>query len=90
MSITNREFFERLEDGQKYLSCFTTQEYYDLIPSEVQEQMLINEIRQTNNLFIDDPIHKSLKSTYTKSKTALRNYEYDINHQKKKGDISRK
>lgn len=80
MSLTSREFFERLEDGQRYLSCFTTEEAYNLIPQEVQEQMLINEIRQTNVDFKNDERHKSLKKDYNKAKGALRNYEYDKNH----------
>jgi uncharacterized membrane-anchored protein YhcB (DUF1043 family) len=80
MSLTSREFFDGLEDGQQYLSCFTTEEAYALIPKEVQEQMLINEIRQTNDAFKEDDMHRALKKDYNKAKSALRNYEFDKNH----------
>ena len=80
MSLTSREFFEGVDDGQQYLSCFTTEEVYAKIPREVQREMVINEIRQTNNLFKDDEMHKDLKRKYNASKRDLRDYEFTKNH----------
>ena len=83
MSLQRREFLAGLEEGQQYLSCLTTEEAYNEIPEHLREQMVINEIRQDNPLFANDPIHKSLvKQTY-KAKKQLRDYEYDINNSKK-------
>jgi len=76
MSLTTREFFDSLEDGQQYLSCFTTEEWYAKIPNKVQEKMLINEIRQTNDAFKNDDHHKSLQKKYKQAKSELRDYEY--------------
>lgn len=83
MTLTTEQFFGSLEDGQQYLSCFTTEEFYNLIPREVQEQMLVNEIRQENKDFKDDPMHKALNKKYRDAKKQLRNYEYDVNHSQK-------
>jgi hypothetical protein len=80
MSLSSREFFERLEDGQEYLSCFTTKEAYALIPREVQREMSINEVRQTNYAFKDDPYHKTLKDKQRKAKNELRDYEFIKNN----------
>ena len=80
MSLSSREFFEGLEDGQTYLSCFTTEEAYALIPREVKRQMVINEIRQTNDAFKNDEMHKDLKKKYNAAKRDLRDYEFTINH----------
>lgn len=80
MSLTTREFFDSLEDGQQYLSCFTTEEAYALIPREVQEKMLINEIRQTNDSFKNDEAHKALTKKLRTAKGELRDYEFKINH----------
>jgi hypothetical protein len=81
MSLTSEEFFGSLEDGQQYMSIFTSEEYYNLIPEDIQREMVINEIRQTNVNFKDDPIHKNLVSNYAKAKKELRNYEYKINQE---------
>ena len=77
--MISEEFFSNLEEGQEYYSLFVGQEGYDRIPLEVRECMVINEIRQTNNSFTDDPIHKDLLKKYTKAKRELRNYEYKKN-----------
>ena len=82
MSISSEEFFGQLEDGQQYLSMFTSEEYYNLIPKNIQDQIVINEIRQTNFDFKNDPIHKQLLTEYYKAKKELRNYEYNINQSK--------
>ena len=78
--MTSQEFFGSLEEGQQYLSCFTTEEFYLMIPQEIRDNMLINEIRQQNKQFKDDPIHKKLTSDYRNAKKQLRNYEYDVNN----------
>lgn len=80
MSLTSEEFFRTLEDGQQYMSILTSEEYYDLIPREVQEQMVINEIKQINTNLKEDIIHKKLLSDYYKARKALRNYEFNINN----------
>ena len=84
MGLSSREFFESLEDGQQYLSCFTTEEAYAKIPREVQREMVINEIRQTNASFKDDPYHKALKDKQRKAKNELRDYEFIKNNLNKK------
>mgnify|MGYP003656985442 FL=1 len=81
--MTRQEFFGSLEDGQQYLSCFTTEEFYLMIPQEIRDTMLVNEIRQQNSDFDNDPTHKQLKKTYRDAKKELRNYEYKVNHKKK-------
>ena len=82
MGLSSREFFESLEDGQQYISCFTTEEAYAKIPREVQREMVINEIRQTNDAFKNDETHKDLKKNFNKAKGELRDYEYLKNHSK--------
>ena len=83
MSLQRREFFEMLEDDQQYLSCLTTEEAYNEIPEYIRDQMVINEIRQDNPAFKNDPIHKELVKKTGQAKKELRDYEYKINNSKK-------
>lgn len=86
MSLTSEEFFGSLEDGQQYMSLFTSEEFYNLIPDEIKEQMVVNEIRQTNIIYKEDPVHNELVKNYTKAKKELRNYEYNLNNNVKNKD----
>lgn len=79
MSLTTQEFFSSLEEGEQYISCFTSEEFYNMIPQEIRDNMLVNEIRQINEELESDPIHQALKKEYGKAKRELRNYEYKIN-----------
>ena len=82
MSLTSREFFEGMEDGTEYISALITEEYYNLIPPEVQSIMVINEVKKTNIDFKTDPIHKDLLVKVMKSKKKLTEYEYNLNKKK--------
>ena len=83
MSLQRREFFEMLEEDQQYLSCLTTEEAYNEIPEYIRAQMVINEIRQDNPVFKNDPVHKELVNKKYKANKELRDYEYKINNSKK-------
>lgn len=81
--ISNKDFFEQLQEGQEYLNCFMTKEVYNGIDFELRQLMTDPEIRQKNKAFVSDETHKELVKRVTKAKKDLMNYEYDINHKQK-------
>lgn len=78
--ITSKDFFMELRQGDEYLSCFMTKEVYSGIELELRDRIVVNEVRQTNDKFKDDPTHKNLIKTLYKAKKEVRNYEYEQNH----------
>lgn len=84
MSLTTNEFFDQLQDGDEWMNCFFHKQQMQYIPESVQMYMCINEIRQQNDKFDGDEVHKELVKDISKAKRALRNYEYNINHNFKK------
>lgn len=84
MSVTSEQFFRELQDGETWCSCFIYESQMEYIPESVKMYMCINEIRQQNDNFKDDEIHKELVKDLSKAKRALRNYEYNVNHNFKK------
>lgn len=76
----SKEFFEELREGESYLNCFMTRDVYSGIDHELRELMVVNEVRQHNEKFKDDPIHKDLVKKYSQAKAELRDYEFKINH----------
>jgi len=80
---TTTEFFRNLKDGETSLNCFMTEEVFAAIPEELRAEIVTNEIRQSNKLFADDPIHSDLIRQVSKAKSKLRDYEFKINHKLK-------
>ena len=75
-----KEFFGELREGDEYMNCFMTKEVYSGIELELRERIGVNEVRQKNDLFKDDPTHQELVKKVSKAKRELRDYEYDLNH----------
>ncbi len=78
--LSNKEFFEQLREKEEWCNCFMTKEVYYGIDFELRQQIVLNEVRQMNNLFSTDEKHRELSKRLSKAKQDLRNYEFEINH----------
>lgn len=75
--MTIPEFFDKLKDGEEYLSLLCTKEAFSKINSE---GMVINSVRQKNESFKEDIEHKGFIKALRKAKKDLQNYEYEKNN----------
>ena len=78
--ISSKDFFEQLREGQEYTSCLMTMSTYNGIDHELKQLMYQGDIRQKNLKFKDDEILQQLKKVAYKASKAVKNREYDINH----------
>jgi len=78
--LSNKQFFEQLEDGQEYLNCFMTKETHAKINPELRTLIAVNEVRQKNRSFEKDETHKELLKKSLKAKKDLTDYEFNKNH----------
>ena len=76
----SKEFFEELQEGQEWCNCFMTKEVYNGIDFELKEQIVLNSVRQHNDMFKDDEHHKKLIAKKRKANKELMDYEFKINH----------
>ena len=74
------EFKESLLHGEEYTTVMMSMKAYNGIDFETDEIIYQSSIRQHNNTFKDDDIHKGLVKEVSKSKKKLRNYEFNKNH----------
>jgi hypothetical protein len=80
--ISNKDFFEQLQEGQEYLNCSMTKEVYNGIDFELRQLMTDPVIYKKNNDFENDETHKKLMIEKSKINKKIMNYEYDVNQKK--------
>ena len=78
-----KDFQDSIKDGEEYVNCSMSISTFNGIDFELQELMYQSDIRQKNTKFKDDEVHKALAKNVSKAKKALRNYEYNCNHNNK-------
>ena len=74
--MTIQDFFSLLNEGDEYLTIMCTKDTYRKIPHELMKEIVINSIRQKNESFKDDPVHKEKVKALNKAKKDLSDYEY--------------
>ncbi len=72
--MTIPEFFNHIEEGEEYLTLFCTKGSYSQIPKHLT--VVISSVRQKNESFKDDEIHKDLVKKLSKARRELSDYEY--------------
>lgn len=75
-----REFQNNLEEEQEYISCMMSTQVHRQLPNELRNQMYESEIRQKNDSFKEDEIHRGLVKDISKAKKRLRDYEFNVNN----------
>lgn len=77
--MTIPEFFDLIDNGKSYLTLLCTEETYKEIPEDLRSKLVISSIRQKNESFKDDPVHKGFVKNLRKAKKDLSDYEYNKN-----------
>lgn len=78
--ITSREFYESLQHEEEYFSCLMTSEVMAMLPKQVTDNIAVTQVKQMNESFKEDDIHKSLVREVAKAKSELTKYEFNKNH----------
>lgn len=79
--MTIPEFFNLLINGKSYLTLLCTEEVYKKIPDDLKDKLVISSIRQKNESFKDDLVHKGFVKNLRKAKKELSDYEYNKNNE---------
>lgn len=74
--MDSKAFFESLDNGEEYVTLITTKEVYNQIDVDLRPLIVLSGIRQKNDDFKNDEIHKELRSNERNAKKELRDYEY--------------
>jgi hypothetical protein len=80
MGMSTKEFFIQLRDGEEYYSCMMHPDTYHSIPAHLKESIVLNEVRQKNDSFVNDELHKGLVKDVKKARERLLEYEHKVNH----------
>lgn len=78
--MTSQELFRSLNDGDSWVSCIMSEDVWNSLPSETQNMIVLNGIRQLNESLQDNEIYQQLVRNLSKAKKELRDQEYKINH----------
>jgi hypothetical protein len=83
MGMGSKEFFTHLRDGEEYYNCMMRPETYHSIPQHLKDVIVLNEVRQKNDSFVNDELHKGLIKDVKKARERLLEYEHKVNHNTK-------
>jgi hypothetical protein len=75
-----RDFYNDLSNGEEYITCMMNINTFNGLDFEAQQLMYQSEIRQKNDKFKDDDVHKEYVKRISKAKKDLRDYEFNINN----------
>lgn len=75
----SKEFFEELQDLEEYAILMMRMEIYHELDEYTKANSTLK-IKQKNEAFVNDPVHKHYVKEVSKAKKALENYEFDVNN----------